>query len=186
MMSIGKQGVHPGNFVRPKHMAVDSDGILYVVDNAIQNVQMFDSQGRMLTFFGFEGTHPGAMESPAGICVTDSDLDLFQKFVNPDFQIQRLILVTNNAGPAKINVYGLGALKPGKTVADISNSRINAVIGFTQQPDTTALPAEPSGGEPGTQPASPAAPQPATQPAAPPATRPAPTSEPAGSGLKPF
>ncbi|MGN6369243.1 MAG: hypothetical protein ACTHN5_13360 [Phycisphaerae bacterium] len=170
--SIGGIGDHPGNFVRPKHMAVDSSGILYVVDNAFQNVQMFNDKGQMLMFFGAPGTHPGAMEMPVGICTTDSDVDLFQKYSHPDFEVQRLVLVTNNVGTAKISVYGLGVLKPGKTVADLKSGRINRVVGFEQNsPGQRTLSLEPD-----TLP-----PEAATQPATSTTLPAAPTTEPAGA-----
>jgi DNA-binding beta-propeller fold protein YncE len=162
--SLGGLGAHPGSLVRPKLMTVDSSGILYVVDNAFQNVQMFNSQGQLLMFFGGPGRYPGAMEMPAGVCVSDTDLDLFAKYVHPAFQIQRLIFVTNNAGNQRINIYALGELKPGKTVADISQNRVSGIFGFDTQtaPDLSQLPADAtdSATQPGTQPAT----QPATQP----------------------
>src|SRR6185437_11852730 len=92
LASIGSIGDRPGNFVRPKLMAVDSTGILYVVDNAFQNVQMFNDKEQFLMFFGSAGAHPGNMNSPAGICTSDSDLDLFQQYAHPAFQLQRIVL----------------------------------------------------------------------------------------------
>jgi hypothetical protein len=104
-------------------MAVDNDGTLYVVDAAFQNVQLFNDVGQVFTFFGSPGSHPGAMYLPAGICVHEGDLDIFAKYINPAFEAQRLIIVTNQFGLNKISVYALGRLKPGKTVADIAASQ---------------------------------------------------------------
>ncbi len=122
-LAIGGLGDQPGSFARPKHLAVDSDGIIYVVDAMFQNVQMFNAKGDELMFFGGAGSHPGAMDLPAGICVDDGDLDLFQQYVHPAFQAERLIVVTNQFGGEKVSVYALGHLKPGKTVADVSAAR---------------------------------------------------------------
>ncbi|HUO09477.1 MAG TPA: hypothetical protein VM008_14305 [Phycisphaerae bacterium] len=178
LFSIGGLGNRAGNFVRPKHMAVDSSGILYVVDNAFQNVQMFNDKGQMLMFFGAPGTHPGAMQMPVGICTTDSDLDLFQKYSHPDFEVQRLILVTNDVGGAKISVYGLGVLKPGKTVADLNSARVNRVVGFE---DTSGAPRTLDLSADATQPAG-TQPAPTTQPTTVPAASAGTvqTTEPAG------
>jgi len=137
--SLGGLGDYRGAFVRPKLMTVDSTGILYVVDEAFQNVQMFDDQRRLLLDFGKNGTHPGAMDMPAGICVTDSDLDLFASYVHPAFQVERLIIVTNNYGANKINIYALGHLAPGKTVADVAAGRIKVLTGVTDKPATFGL-----------------------------------------------
>ena len=138
-----------GNFVRPKHIAIDRDNILYVVDAAFQNVQLIDPTGRTLTFFGSAGLHPGAMQLPAGICVTDDpqNLDLFKSFVHPAFDAQRVILVTNQFGGSKIGVYAMGKLKPGKTISDIATSRNNVPTGIDTGPGTTlptTLPALPA------------------------------------------
>lgn len=48
-----------GDFARPKGVAVDSEGHIYVVDAAFGNVQIFNSEGLLLLFFGQMGTGPG-------------------------------------------------------------------------------------------------------------------------------
>jgi hypothetical protein len=131
---------------------------------------MFNDKGQILMFFGGPGKHPGAMSMPAGVTTCDTDLDLFAKYVHPAFDAQRLVLVTNNLSPLKINVYALGQLKPGKTVADISNNRVQGVFGFAdEQPADTGVLKLPEGLT--TQPAT----LPATMPAPPAATAPAAT-----------
>jgi hypothetical protein len=167
-LGSGAPGDHPGELNRPKLMAVDSSNLVYVVDFAFSNVQLFDDEGKVLTFFGGLGGFPGAMDSPAGVCVTDTDLDLFARYVHPAFEAKRLIFVTNQIGPHKINVYALGDLKPGKTVADISAGRVHGLFGLGE-PATDTAPSElgtlPATG-PGTQPTTSPATQPGTRPAA--------------------
>ncbi len=138
-----------GDFIRPKHIAVDSEDILYVVDAAFQNVQMINATGRVLTFFGSAGGHPGAMFLPAGICITEDpkDLELFQNYAHPAFDVKRLILVTNQFGPAKVAVYGYGKLKEGKTLADIAGGRNAVPVGMDNSATRpTTLPALPPEG----------------------------------------
>jgi hypothetical protein len=177
LWGVGGLGDHPGQFVRPKLMTVDSENYVYVVDYAFTNVQVFDENGNLLTFFGGLGGFPGAMDGPTGVCVSDANLDLFAQYVHPAFQARRLVFVTNNIGSRKINVYALGELKPGKSVADISAGRVQGIFGVaeTAPADTLQLelgtqPATGSGTQPGTQPAS--APRVATPPATPSETRP--------------
>ncbi len=117
--AFGTIGDTLGSFVRPKHVAVDGDGIVYVVDASFQNVQMFDENNQLLMFFGAAGGHVGSMYLPAGVCVHDDDLDLFSDYVHPDFQAQRLVLVTNQFGRNKVAVYALGRLREGKTPRDL-------------------------------------------------------------------
>ena len=140
---FGTMSAGIGGLVRPKHIAVDGRGVIYVVDAAFQNVQLFDQIGQVYTYFGSAGSHPGAMYLPAGICVTDSDLDLFQQYVHPAFQLERLILVTNQFGDNKVSVYGMGRLRPGKTVADIADTKGVVPLGVAQGGKSMALPATP-------------------------------------------
>jgi streptogramin lyase len=146
---FGTMSAGIGGLVRPKHIAVDSEGIIYVVDAAFQNVQLFDQSGAIFTFFGTAGGHPGAMYLPAGICLDDEDLDLFRSFVHPAFQVQHLLVVTNQFGDNKVAIYAVGHLRPGKTVADIADTKGVVPLGVTG-PDKTAgvpttLPAEAPG-----------------------------------------
>jgi sugar lactone lactonase YvrE len=181
LSAFGGQGRNPGRFVRPKLMAVDSAGILYVVDNAFQNVQMFNDKGQMLMFFGGPGRFPGAMSMPTGVCVSDTDFDLFAKYVHPAFEAQRLVLVTNNLGPNKINIYAMGQLKPGKTVKDIAMNKAAFTAAFDTTPSLNLGPeAGPMPGDPTTIPATgpestPSATEPANPPSLSPTTIPAET-----------
>jgi len=133
-----------GGLVRPKHVAVDDNGIIYVVDAAFQNVQLYDQNGQVLTYFGSPGNHPGAMYLPAGICVYDRDMELFKDYVHPAFQPQYLIVVTNQFGPRRVAVYAFGQLKPGKTIRDIAGSKdvVGTGLADKNSPNiTTELPA---------------------------------------------
>ncbi|MHC4210176.1 MAG: SMP-30/gluconolactonase/LRE family protein [Planctomycetota bacterium] len=120
LQATGRISDTAGSFVRPKHIAVDSEGIVYVVDAAFDNVQMFNEEGRVLMFFGSGGGHPGSMDLPAGVCVNEGDLDLFEQYVHPAFEPRRLIVVTNQFGRHKVAVYAMGELREGATVQDIS------------------------------------------------------------------
>ena len=104
--TIGSFGKSPGQFVRPKGVAVDEQGRVYVVDAAFENVQIFDPQSRILMYFGGRYEKPGSMWLPAGITIDFTNLDYFQKYVYAGFNLQYLILMTNQYGPHKINVYG--------------------------------------------------------------------------------
>ena len=105
--TIGQQGVGMGCFSRPKGVAVDHEGITYVVDAAVQVVQMFDQQGRLLMFFGQPGaTTRGQLLLPASVKVDYGNVSYFEKYVAPGYQCEYLILVTSQFGDNKVNVYG--------------------------------------------------------------------------------
>ena len=50
-------------------MAFDADGHVWVVDAQFENVQGFDTDGRLLMAFGSEGRGVGEFWLPAGICI---------------------------------------------------------------------------------------------------------------------
>jgi len=104
--SVGSYGRRPGQFVRPKGIAVDHDLNLFVVDAGFQNVQVFNEAGQLLMFMGGPYHGPGDMYLPANVIVDYNHLSFYQKFVDPEYQLEYLIFVTNQYGPDKVNVYG--------------------------------------------------------------------------------
>jgi hypothetical protein len=143
LQAFGEPGNRPGNFVRPKHLDVGSDGILYVADAAYNNVQLFDEEGKVMMYFGSAGPHPGAMNLPAGLDINEKDLDLFKDYIHPAFKAERLIVVTNQFGDAKISLYAMGQLKPGKTLADIT-SRASVEAGTVDPKSAATQPVIPA------------------------------------------
>ena len=105
--TIGGQGVGAGSFARPKGVAVDHEGLTYVVDAATQVVQIFDTEGRLLLYFGEPGASTrGQLVLPASVKVDYDHVGYFQKHLAPGQQCEYLILVTSQFGGQKVNVYG--------------------------------------------------------------------------------
>ena len=104
--SIGSYGTGTGQFVRPKGIAVDKEANLFVVDAGFENTQMFNSKGQLLMFFGGPYKGPGDMWLPAKVIVDYDNMEYFTKYVDPNYKLNYLILVSNQYGPDKINVYG--------------------------------------------------------------------------------
>lgn len=129
---FGELGDYAGSFARPKQMAVDSDGIIYVVDAAFQNVQMFNADDALLMSFGSAGDYPGAMNLPAGVAVSDEDVGLVAKSVHPGFEAYRYVVVTNQFGARKVNLYVLGRLREGYTVADLAPAATAVPVGVRE------------------------------------------------------
>jgi DNA-binding beta-propeller fold protein YncE len=109
--SFGKMGDGLGQFGRPRGVATDSKKRFYVVDASHQNVQLFNDKDQLLMFFGNPGLPLGSLNLPAGIAVTDQDLDYYQQFAAPGFELEQVILVVNQVGRYKINIYGLGKMQ---------------------------------------------------------------------------
>ncbi len=112
LSSIGSYGTGVGQFVRPKGIACDRDGILYVVDAGFENAQMFNEKGQLLMYFGGPYKGPGDMWLPAKVIVDYDNLDYFRKYVDPKYSLNYLVIVSNQYGPDKINIYG--AISPVK------------------------------------------------------------------------
>lgn len=139
--SFSRAGNNAGDLARPKYFAFDSKGNLYIADAAFANVQVFDDKQKLLGFFGSPGDHPGAMNLPVGVFVDESpdDLAVFREYVHPAFQIDALLLVTNQFGGQRVNVYAVGQLKPGKTMADIAAGRAKFTAGTTLPTTRTSV-----------------------------------------------
>ena len=86
---------------------MDRAGRVYVVDAVTEVVQVFDSEGRLLTFFGDAKTSDrAACYLPAGLVLDYDHGKFFERWVAPGFKLEYLIFVTNQAGPNKVSVYG--------------------------------------------------------------------------------
>ena len=60
--TYGKNGDGPGYFARPKGIAIDSDGHIWVADGMQDRVQVFNQQWQLLIVFGGHGLLPGQFQ----------------------------------------------------------------------------------------------------------------------------
>lgn len=104
--NVGKLGDALGQFARPKGVAVDREGRLYAVDAAFENVQIFNKEGKLLMPFGVVGNVPGGVNMPQKIALDYDHTKYFADKVAPGYGIEYLIMVTNQTGENKVNVYG--------------------------------------------------------------------------------
>ena len=74
LKSFGKLGIQTGTFSRPKGIAADTDGNLYIADALFGIVQVFDPDGRLLYYFGSTGIRPGQFQLPSGISITNRNI----------------------------------------------------------------------------------------------------------------
>jgi hypothetical protein len=112
--TIGEPGDGLGHFARPKGIAVDREGRIYAVDASFNNVQIFNKDGRLLMFFGEAGEGAGQLTLPAKVAIDYDNVPLFQKYADPGFQIEYLVIVTSQFGTRMVNVLGYGQEKGGK------------------------------------------------------------------------
>jgi DNA-binding beta-propeller fold protein YncE len=119
--SVGKLGTNPGSLARPKGVAVDRENRLYVVDASFDNVQVF-SPDRFLLFwfghFGKSGRNPGELFLPAQVAIDYDDVKYFERYADPKFKIEYIVLVTSQFGDNMVNVFGFGKEKGKKYPSD--------------------------------------------------------------------
>ena len=112
VQSVGSYGERLGQFTRPKGIAVDRESNLYVVDAGFENTQIFDRSGKLLMFFGGNYKGLGDMWLPAKVSIDYDNLQYFEKYVDPSLKLKYLLLVTNQFGPDKLNIYGYVEANP--------------------------------------------------------------------------
>ena len=66
---FGERGLQLGNLVRPKGVAVDGEGNVYVVESYYDNLLVFSPRGEFLLPIGGTGTATGRFYLPAGVWV---------------------------------------------------------------------------------------------------------------------
>jgi DNA-binding beta-propeller fold protein YncE len=69
LRKIGQRGLYVGNLVRPKGVAVDGEGNVYVVEGYHDYVLVFNAEGEFLMPIGGTGPGTGNFYLPAGIWV---------------------------------------------------------------------------------------------------------------------
>jgi len=106
--TIGRLGDNIDEFVRPKGIAIDKRGNIWVVDAATEVVKIYDPEGQLLLFFGLPGNKPGRMNLPAKVIVDYDNVELFRENAVEGANLEFLILVSNQYGLNKINIYGFG------------------------------------------------------------------------------
>jgi DNA-binding beta-propeller fold protein YncE len=60
-------GTEDGQLMWPAAIAVDAEGQLYVSDEALQRISVFDAGGHFLRRWGVRGSGPGMFDRPAGL-----------------------------------------------------------------------------------------------------------------------
>jgi DNA-binding beta-propeller fold protein YncE len=70
---VGQRGLYVGNFSRPKGIALDSDGNVYVSESYYDYLLIYNQQGELLMSIGGSGPSAGQFSQPTGIWVDDRD-----------------------------------------------------------------------------------------------------------------
>lgn len=95
---FGERGTDTGKLFRPKGLAVDSEGNIYLVDALLEAVQVFGRDGTFLYTFGRTGGGPGELQLPSGLWIDSSDRVYLADSYNQRIQIFQFISVKRAAG----------------------------------------------------------------------------------------
>jgi DNA-binding beta-propeller fold protein YncE len=60
-------GTADGQLMWPAAIAIDAEGKVYIADEALQRISIFDAKGRFLAKWGVKGSGAGAFDRPAGL-----------------------------------------------------------------------------------------------------------------------
>ena len=69
----GGHGYEPGEFLRPRALAMDEHDHLYVADSCNHRIQVFDTQGKLLRMWGTRGSAPGELAYPYDLTLGPDD-----------------------------------------------------------------------------------------------------------------
>lgn len=159
--TLGRLGDSIDELVRPKGIAVDNAGRIWLIDSGVslspslwstEVAKIYDAQGRLLLYFGGPGNQPGNMNLPVKIILDYHHVDLFQSYAVKGAKIEFLVLVSNQYGPSKISVYGFGEFPvPARPKEVVRKPPVGknppAQAGRPAGPPAAAAPAEPKGEE---------------------------------------
>lgn len=71
--TIGERGLFVGNFVRPKGVASDSEGNIYVIESFFDHLLIYNDGGELLLSIGGTGNMVGQFYLPSGVWVDERD-----------------------------------------------------------------------------------------------------------------
>lgn len=128
----GGHGYAPGEFLRPRALAMDDQERLYVADSCNHRIQVFDTHGKLLRMWGSRGTASGQMSYPYDLAISPDGSLYVCEYGNA--RVQKFTLEGQSVGlwggagrePGKLNnpwalaVDGKGAV----SVIDSNNHRV--------------------------------------------------------------
>ena len=146
---FGSYGERPGQFVWPIAIAADKDINVYVADEYLHRITIFNKDGEYLSHWGTHGSGDGELDGPSGLAIRD---DMLFVVDSKNHRVQKLTLDGKyldqfgsfGDGPGQLNTpWGIGLDRDGNVfVADWRNDRIQS---FTPEGKWLA-----SFGQPGT------------------------------------
>lgn len=130
---IGKYGDDAGNMIGPTALALDSNDNLYLADETLHRITVYDKDGGLVSTWGTEGSGEGEIDGPSGLLidaddnllVVDSRNHRVQKFTK-DGKFLSIWGGSHGDGDGQFNLpWGITKDKSGNVyIADWRNDRI--------------------------------------------------------------
>ena len=130
---FGSYGERPGQFLWPMSIALDKDINVYVADEYLNRITIYDKDGEYLNHWGTHGSGDGELDRPSGLAIQDDTLFVVD---SRNHRVQKLTLDGKylgqfgsfGDGPGQLNTpWGIGLDKDGNVfVADWRNDRIQS------------------------------------------------------------
>ena len=74
IQEFGSHGEGDGQFVWPTAIALDDDGNVYIADEWLNRISIFDKDGKFLSKWGKPGSGNGELNKPAGLAISNGTL----------------------------------------------------------------------------------------------------------------
>lgn len=91
LATFGQLGDATGSFSRPKGVATDSGGHVYIIDALFHSMQVFNPTGELLIHIGEQGTEMGQFWLPTALFVDDQDRIFVADSFNKRVQVFRYL-----------------------------------------------------------------------------------------------
>lgn len=132
-----EENENDGSLIWPTSVAIDSKGNVYVADEWLNRISMFDADGEWLGKWGAKGAGDGELDGPSGMAfdaddnlfIVDSKNNRVQKFTGDGQFIAKF--GTAGSGDGELNLpWGISMDKDGNVfIADWGNDRIQKFAG---------------------------------------------------------
>ncbi len=130
---FGSYGERPGQFIWPMAISLDKDTNVYVSDEYLHRITVFNKDGEYVSHWGTHGSGDGELDRPAGITIRD---DVMYVVDSRNHRVQKFTLDGKyrsqwgslGQGPGQFNTpWGISLDKEGNVfVADWRNDRIQS------------------------------------------------------------
>jgi DNA-binding beta-propeller fold protein YncE len=128
----GGHGYEPGEFMKPRAIAIDGRDRLFVADSCNHRIQVFDTHGKLLHSWGSRGDGPGELSYPYDLAIGPDQCLYVCEYAN--HRVQKFTLDgeplgnwgTPGKGPGQLfNPYALAIDREGYvSVVDSNNHRV--------------------------------------------------------------